>query len=298
MKKWMPLLCLVLCLLLPLSVFAERVQPDHPASLTLRVAYGGVGLPGATFTVYRVAEMDQEARFVMLDGYQAGDVDINQVEGAASWASLAERLSAQAGTPAGSAVTDQKGHALFPELKSGLYLVMGQPLISGDYVYEYAPFLVAVPDKEGQQWQYEATADVKVQPRPLLFDMQVVKYWKDAGYVDQRPKEITVELYRDGAVVDTVKLTARNRWKHTFIGLERTHQWMVREETVPSGYQATYDQQNDAQIITNTYVKQVPGQQVIPQTGLMWWPVPVMAVLGIALVIIGLIVRRKWSNEP
>lgn len=298
MKKWKLLLCLALCLLMPLSAFAERVEIDHPASLTLRLAYGGAGLPGASFEVFRVAEMDDDARFAMLGGYTAGSVDINKVEGAAAWSALAERLAKQAGTPTAEAVTDQQGKALFDGLESGLYLVMGQPLEQGDYVYEYAPFLVSVPSKADGKWQYDAMADVKAEPRPLLFDMQVVKVWKDPGYVDKRPDEITVELYRDGAVLESVKLNDRNHWKHTFEDLERTHKWMVREQKVPSGYRATYEERNGAQIITNTYVKQVPGQQTIPQTGLMWWPVPVLAVLGLTLVIIGLAMRRKWSNEP
>ena len=298
MKKWMPLLCLALCLLLPLCAIAERVEIDHPASLTLRVAYGGAGLSGASFEVFRVAEMDEEARFVMLSGYTAGGVDINKVEGAAAWSALAERLAKQAGTPTAEAVTDQQGKALFDDLESGLYLVVGQPLEQGNYVYEYAPFMVSVPGKADGKWQYDATADVKLQPRPLLFDMQVVKVWKDPGYVDKRPDEITVDLYCDGAVQESVRLNARNHWKYTFKDLERTHTWMVREQTVPSGYRATYEDRNGAKIITNTYVKQVPGHQTIPQTGLMWWPVPVMAVLGLTLVIIGLAMRRKWSNEP
>lgn len=298
MKKWMPLLCLALCLLLPLCAFAERVDIDHPASLTLRVAYGGAGLPGASFEVFRVAEMDSDARFTMLSGYTAGGVDINKVEGAEAWAALAKRLAQQAGTPTAEAVTDQQGIALFEDLESGLYLVVGQPLEKNNYVYEYAPFMVSVPGKTDGKWQYEATADVKLQPRPVLFDMQVVKQWKDAGYVDKRPDEITVDLYCDGAVATSVKLNARNQWKYTFEDLERTHIWMVKEHKVPSGYQASYEERNGAQIITNTYVKQAPGQQTIPQTGLMWWPVPVMAVLGLTLVIIGLAMRRKWSNEP
>ena len=92
--------------------------------------------------------------------------------------------------------------------------------------------------------------------------------------MDKRPDEITVDLYCDGAVLQSVKLNARNHWKHTFEDLERTHTWMVKEQKVPSGYKVTYDTSNGAQIITDTYVKQVPGQQTIPQTGLMWWPVP------------------------
>lgn len=297
MKKWMPLLCLALCLLLPLTALAERVQPDHDASLTLRLTEAGVGLPGATFEVFRVAAMDDDARFTMLSGYQAGNVDINKLEGAEAWAKLAERLAAQVNAPGAVASTNQQGKAVFDPLESGLYLVLGERVEIGHWIYEFAPFMVSVPGKTGDSWQYDAVADVKYLRSPITFDMKVVKTWKDAGYVDQRPKSIKVDLYCDGAVAGTVELNARNNWTHTFTGLETMHTWTVREQTVPSGYRVTYEEKDGAQLILNTYVQQVPGQQVIPQTGLLWWPVPLMAVLGATLLVIGVALRRKWSNE-
>ncbi|MBO5502269.1 MAG: Cna B-type domain-containing protein [Clostridia bacterium] len=298
MKKWMPLLCLALCVLLALPAYAERVDPDHAASLTLRLTESGVGLSGATFEVFRVAEMDDDARLAMLDSYQAGSVDINRVEGAEAWAALAERLAKQVRGSGLVAKTNQQGRAVLSDLPSGLYLVLGQRTEIGHWIYDFAPFLVSVPGKNGDHWQYDAVADVKYQRSPQIFDMKVIKYWQDAGYVDQRPKAIKVDLYCNGAVERTVELNAGNRWSYTFTGLETRHTWMVREQTVPSGYRVAYGEQSGAQTITNTYVVKEPGQQVIPQTGLLWWPVPVMAVLGLAMLMIGLAMRRKWSNEP
>lgn len=297
MKKWIPLLCLALCLLLSLPALAERIDPEREGSLTLRLMEAGHGLPGATFEVFRVAEMDEEARFVLLSGYQAGNVDINRLEGAQDWADLAERLSKQVKGHGTAASTNQQGKAVFSKLDCGLYLVLGQRAEIGHWVYEFAPFLVAVPEKADGGWQYDAVADVKYLRSPQLFDLKVIKYWKDSGYTDQRPKTIKVDLYCNGAVDRTVELNASNNWSYTFYGLETRHTWMVREQTVPNGYQATYGEQNGAQIITNTYTAPSSGQQTIPQTGLLWWPVPVMAVLGMTLLIIGLLLRRKWSNE-
>ena len=266
--------------------------------MTLRLTESGVGLPGATFEVFRVAEMDDDARFVMIDGYQPGNVDINKVEDAESWARLAEQLAKQVKAPGLAAKTNQQGRALFSDLPSGLYLVLGQRTEIGHWIYGFAPFMVSVPGTNDDRWQYDVAADVKFQRNPQLFDMKVIKYWQDAGYVDQRPKSIKVDLYRNGAVERTVELNASNRWSYTFTGLETRHTWMVREQSVPSGYRAAYGEQAGAQIITNTYTAKEAGQQVIPQTGLLWWPVPVMALLGMAMLLIGLAMRQKWSNEP
>lgn len=35
----------------------------------------------------------------------------------------------------------------------------------------------------------------------------------------------------------------------------------------------------------------------LPQTGQLWWPVPLLAVAGMALVMLGLIVNRRNSDE-
>ena len=36
---------------------------------------------------------------------------------------------------------------------------------------------------------------------------------------------------------------------------------------------------------------------LLPQTGQLWWPVPLLAVAGMALVMLGLIVNRRNSDE-
>ena len=35
----------------------------------------------------------------------------------------------------------------------------------------------------------------------------------------------------------------------------------------------------------------------IPETGQLWWPVPILAGAGMILFVIGWILHRKWSQE-
>lgn len=297
MKKWITLLCLTLCLLLPLSALAERVDPERDASLTLRMMEDGKGLPGIAFSIYRIASIDDEARFVLLNGYRIGDIDLNKLEDAAAWSALAQLLETQVGSPTASATTGNQGIAAFSELKSGLYLVKAEAAEIGHWVYDAGVFMVSVPGKTDGKWQYDTVADVKYQRSPKTMELKVIKQWKDSSYTSERPGRITVNLYRDGALDDTVELSAQNNWTHTFTGLETIHTWTVKEHAVPAGYQVAYSQKKGVQIITNTYQSKTSSGQSIPQTGLLWWPVPLMAVLGVALVIIGLILRRKWSDR-
>ena len=290
-------LCLALCLLLPVAACAQAVQPDHAASLTLRLTEDGEGLAGATFEVYRVAEMDGDARFNLLPGYDAGEVDINKVEGASAWTALAEKLLAQAGEPTATVTTNDKGEATIASAKTGLYLVVGKPVEIGSAAYSFAPFMVSVPGKTGDNWQYSVVVDVKHERTPLTCDVTVIKVWKDEGYSKERPASILVDLYCDGVLHATVELNAGNNWTYVFTGLESAHEWTVQEQTVPDGYTAEYSQQDGALVITNTLTTPPTQPPKIPQTGLTWWPVPLMAVLGMTLVILGLVMRRKWSNE-
>lgn len=300
MKKSMIFLCLVLCLLLPVFAQADAPQPDHAASLTLRVTDDGAGLAGVHFDVYRVAAMDEHGRFSLLTGYDAGTADINRTEGAAAWAALAQSLAAQTGEPAAAGVTNEQGHAVFTGLKTGLYLAVGHPAEIGHSAYNFAPFLVSVPGKNGDTWVYDAAADVKYTETGLLRDLQIIKYWRDDNRLTYRPETIQVGLYCDGALYATATLNAANGWKQTYQGLEAAHVWSVQELAVPESYSVTYTVSEDAHIVINTLeVKPTnPNKpEYIPQTGLLWWPVPVLAVAGLALLALGLMLRRKWSID-
>lgn len=39
------------------------------------------------------------------------------------------------------------------------------------------------------------------------------------------------------------------------------------------------------------------GGEKLPQTGLLWWPVPLLAMGGVVLLLIGWVRRRRWSAE-
>lgn len=301
MKKRIILLCLVLCLLLPAMAQAAALQPDHAASLTLRVTDEGTGLPGVRFDVYRVAAFNEHGRFQLLEGFAAPGVDINHVEGAEAWSALAKVLAAQAKTPTAAKATDPEGKAAFTGLKIGLYLAVGYPIEYGSSAYDFAPFLVSVPGKNGEVWVYHVQADVKHTESGLVRELHIIKNWQDGNRLNKRPEQIKVGLFCDGVLYATAVLNAQNGWMMSYHDLAAAHVWTVEELEVPSGYSVTYTQADDAYVIINT-LEDKPGggsgtNENIPQTGLLWWPVPVLAVLGLALVALGLVMRRKWSCE-
>ncbi len=64
--------------------------------------------------------------------------------------------------------------------------------------------------------------DVYNEHDPENINISVRKVWKDSDDADdKRPNSITVYLYADGKLVETVKITAADGWKHTFENLPR-----------------------------------------------------------------------------
>lgn len=297
MKKRMTLLCLVLCLLLPVLAQAEAVDPDRAASLTLHFADGGTPLAGACFSAYRVAAINEHGAYALLPGWDVGDADLNRTESAAQWMALAQLLSAQTEEATDAAVTDQQGLAVMEDLEPGLYLVTGLPLEVGVVAYEFAPMMISLPGKTDGKWQYDVYADVKFSKGDVIRDVRVFKYWSNDGNGSGRPGSIMAALYCDGQLYTTVELTAEKSWSHTFENLSAAHEWTVSELNVPNGYKPTYGEAEGALTITNTRIDTPTPPPDIPQTGLVWWPVPLLAVLGIALVLTGLVLRRKWGSE-
>jgi len=125
-------------------------------------------------------------------------------------------------------------------------------------------------------------------PEPV--DRIVQKIWKDEGHEAERPKEIQVILLRDGEVYETVILNEANQWNYQWTDLDGTYEWTVEELTELDKYTSSVTRDGNTFLITNTYSE-------IPQTGQLWWPVPILIALGMGLIVLGLLRRRGAYEE-
>lgn len=170
-------------------------------------------------------------------------------------------------------------------------------------------------------------------PEPLRY--HVLKVWEDKGSEDARPQSVTVDLLRDGEVYDTVELSAGNNWRHDWTGLSPNADWQVAEREV-EGYTVSLTQSGITFVITNTAKtknpsgsgetpppeeeeeleewdtplgdkelldpeeEEIPDNDTplsnLPQTGQLWWPVPILAMGGVLMIFMGLVRRRRWSD--
>lgn len=310
---------LLLLLLLPFTVCAAgAIDLNRDVSLTISYQKEEMPLVGAEFRIYLVATVDETGELTTTDTFRQFNVDIRG-ENDEAWKNLASTLEGYVLrdniSPTDSGKTDKIGSLTFPtgdkKLVQGLYLVLGQRHMQGGYRYDAAPFMVMLPwqDTEKNEWSYEVTVSpkhdsTKIPDEPATITRKVLKVWDDSADETVRPEEIEVQLLRDGKVYSTVTLSADNNWRYTWPGLDDSSTWTVAEKEC-AGYTVRVEQDGTTFVVTNTLVpngSKVPGQtkptaSKLPQTGQLWWPVPILLLAGLLLVAIGLIRRRRIDDE-
>ena len=308
-------LCLLtLCALLPKAVLAEVfIDTDKPVSLTIHAEPDKVELLGARFDIYLVATMDGNGELAVTDDFLRFNVEIRgkddeqwmqMLQVLEGWVTIADVK------PTDSGVTVDDGLLTFPTgekaLAQGLYLVVGHTHTQDKMVYTPSSFLVLLPARspDDGSWIYDVTVEPKISSQPEKEDTisrKVLKKWDDKGYENRRPKEITVYLLKDGSIYDTVKLSAANGWSYTWEDLDPNAKWSIAENAMKE-YAVEIVREGITFVITNRYADAPPpttkpGGGKLPQTGQLWWPVPVLFALGLALIVIGMARRRGNGYE-
>ena len=299
------LLVLALVSAAPAARAIDPIEPGRTGSLTIR------SVAGTSFTLYRVAEMTGFGTFTptwdFADLCSAEDLEGLDSEG---WSTLAGTLSGYVGAGGRAyrrADAGEDGSAVFAGLSVGLYLVTGTPYMQDGRMYMPQPSLVALPSRDARDnWVYGLTVDPKPEEVRHYDEIRVRKVWVDGQSAD-RPEQITVRLYVNDRLYDTVTLSAKNGWRYTWDvrGIAQPAVFKVTEVGVPEGYTHSVD-------YTGTYITSCrgPGREItivnrkrgvrpprpsgkLPQTGLLWWPVPLLAGAGLVLFILGWLRRRR-----
>lgn len=310
------LLCVVMFMSLVSvqAVAAGVIDTDKDVTLNMHYVHNEKALTGAQFDIYYVASVSPYAEFTLTDDFADYPIRVDGLE-KEGWNDLALTLKGYIQrdgiTPVDSGKTDGDGAVSFPtnntvDMKAGLYLVVGKVLYKDGYSYTCAPFMVCLPnmDLEANDWKYNVTVFPKT-VRDMAFDSpdsptvtrKVLKVWDDNGNSDSRPPEITVQLFCDGVLFDTVILSRENNWRYTWSGLERGHDWSVTEEET-EGYTVNVTQQGATFVVTNSKSGSGSGNSddKLPQTGVLWWPVILIGAGGVLFLCIGIISWRKWKH--
>lgn len=309
---------LVLCLMFTLltcsttALAFELIDTDKLVSLTLSVAENDPANPGQanvlsgiSFDLYRIATVDKNANYALTEKFAECGVDVAALTDASAMSDAAGVLQAyisEKGIQSDlNAISGENGQLSFKEMRQGLFLVLGTTTEVEGYIYTFSPVMVALPVLENGAWAYEQKCDLKLTRTMRTIKLMVLKAWaNERGDLKKRPDEIHVDLLCNGQVLTTVALNRDNGWRYQFTDLNAYYTYTVKEHSFGTDYKVTYGEMtydvdgNAHIIITNTFRR--PGEE-IPQTGLLWWPVPVLALSGMVLFAAGWIINRKEGQQ-
>ena len=300
------LLCLITALtLLSVKAFAE-VPIDNKRECSLEIVFApeNIKASGVKFNAYKVASVTASYEFAVEPEFEEeGVTKLLENPDAESYSLIASTLSGVISSnstikPDSVAVSDSFGKAIFKNLNIGLYLIIGEVYNGEDAYYTPQNFMISFPERLNDGlWNYDVSAEVKwekhLKSDPV--DLEVLKIWGDSSTNLHTNDNVIVELYKNGTLHDTQILNKKNNWNYKWYNLKGGVSWTVKEKAV-KGYIGTVERKDDCFVITNVPKKPTDTPIVIPQTGLLWWPIPMLVVGGVLFLLIGVYKKRKGEK--
>lgn len=302
-------ICLFLIVLVALfsttSVYAIDVV-DINRSVSLTIEYP---CKGALFNLFFIGNINESGELSLAGEFENYPVTIEKKD--TDWHTVAQTLESYAIrdrlTPIKKGHTTGDGKIRFTDLNPGLYMVSGERYVLGNEAYIPETFIICLPDRENNSdvWNYDVTANPKYEKNAISTPSEntsysVIKIWEDSASKKNRPDSIQIDLWKDGQLWDSVSLSSSNNWKYKWEELDSSHVWHVTERSVPDRYTVRIVRNGTTFFVTNTsndgnYNNLVKPK--LPQTGMLWWPVGVMALIGILLLFMGMKIKRKENSE-
>lgn len=264
----------LLCCFLPMTLFAD----SDFMNLVVNCPVSNMQV-----SLYRVVDEN----YNLVDSFSHYSIDLKQdVQGAAN--ALENRILMDGIEADASVTSDSLSTASFTGLETGIYLVVGKEVESNGVFYMPQVSLISLSG--------DLSVDLKYETSDKPSRIHVLKVWKKDNK-KSRPKSIEVCLLRsDGIVVDKVVLNSDNQWSTTWDHLSTLYTYRVMETSVPSGYKESCTREKDTIVLTNTgsdKYRVEKKDEVLPNSGQLWWPVPVLLFVGLVLFGLG----RHFKNE-
>jgi hypothetical protein len=265
------------------TALAQEFDPGRTGSIsvTLTEQYKNEPIIGAELSVYRVAtvqlNINGNLSYVYTDAFENSGIEIDDP-------ALASKLDAFVQERPISSIqitTDANGTAVCEDLALGLYFVRQSGAVDG--FAPCTPFVVTLPGVNADGYMYDVNASPKTEVAKLT-SITIKKVWNtDAS--TEASDHVTVQLLRNGNVIQTATLDASNNWQVTYTDLPESDAYSIKEINVPEGFTATYSQSGYVFTVTNT--------STLIQTGQLIWPIPVLATCGMLLLAVGVTLLQK-----
>lgn len=232
-------------------------------SLKLDCSEDELVLDGMHWQLYSVGH--NENGELALDGDYANrqiNVTDTTASGMANIASTLRTIVKTENLPAAQeGTTNGEGVLYFTNLSDGVYLLLADNFTQDDMEYIASPILIdyAVDRDE------ELNVFPKIEYHTKTLSQEdvtftVEKVWlNDVDTPRNRAVYITAGIYRNGELVENVRLSEENDWKYEWQG-SKDDEWLVVEQIIPEGYVVEYTEQMTRYLIVNTFLPQPPDE--------------------------------------
>lgn len=139
-------------------------------------------------SLYKVADIDVAGNYTALAEYETLDFSVIDEEVTQKeWNALADAVKekiTEDETIADVTKETEKGEAIMDELETGLYLIDVKQAISDEYIYDFTPFLISLPNNyyfstQEDVWVYDLVGENAVVPKAVrterLGDLEINK---------------------------------------------------------------------------------------------------------------------------
>ena len=182
-------------------------------------------------------------------------------------------------------ITDNNGKVLFDNLNLGVYYIKQTNKIKN--FSQIDPILIMLPKEINNSFEYNIDASPKIEMLDLT-DIKIKKIW-NTDKKDKILNHVTIELYKDKEKIETVTLNEENNWEIVIEGLPKSDSYSVKEINLPKGYTVTYN--------LNEYTFTVTNTPSLVDTGQITYVYNIILFIGIMLIIVGIILKRREINE-
>lgn len=284
-----------------------------------------------SWSVFRIGEKNSKGEYVLTGDFADYPVSLKNIESSSAMQDVAVTLENYAVldsvAPNLAGVSDKEGNVALGNVGVGLYLVCGEKITSDTRKITPAPMLIEFTDEEIAQGNIVAYPKFEIENFRADSKMEfgVRKIWDMLDKSeDLRPSDITVGIYRDGKLVEKAVLNSENNWEYFWTG-EPRYDWRVKEIDIADNFTVIYRKNETLFNVENTYSddyggdssmsSSVPDSSIsqpdissskidtssktsssgegIPQTGSLWWPVPVLAGVGVIFIAVGGRMNKK-----
>ncbi len=300
LTRFVPVLLATLCLAVLLSF---PLLAEEEGRIELSFKHENTEITGAEFFLYRVAEW-KNGGYVLTGEFADYPILLPDENDGEEWMAAASTLAAYTlsddPTAVGHGLTDELGRVSWEGLADGLYLAVGRPVTVGETLFLPQPMLIPIPyEGEEREPTRDIVAEVKYdfrEPEGKTLERRVLKVWENNGQDKKQPKSITVVLLCDGEPYDEQTLGPDNNWRYVWEELDASHDWQIIEKDVPDGYTVKVEREGVTFVMTNTHEPPPPSSTTtgkdtepdLPQTGMLWWPVPILLGGGILFMGVGI----------